>query len=279
MTFADGLASGAAVGWRKCGSRQRLQAKALRIFVLCCFVGGCSSSQRMSTVDRKYGVSASPRVISQQSGYGQRAMPKGGGVYKVGKPYQIAGRWYHPREEPDYVESGIASWYGADFHGRKTANGEIYDMNALTAAHRTLPMPSYAYVTALKTGRTVLVRINDRGPFAGNRIIDLSKATATALGIKSDGISKVRVRYAGRAPLNGDDRHERRFLAAQGGGSFGASGDSYAVAQSYPARQVPQSGVSTRHRTVKARDYSSHQSRPSSRGWSLMGYRQSLGRR
>jgi peptidoglycan lytic transglycosylase len=275
MTFADGRMSGAAVAVRRRGSRQELQAKGLRILVLCCFVGGCSSSERLSTVDRKYGVSASPRVISEQSSYQRASLPKGGGSYKVGKPYQIAGRWYHPREEPNYAETGIASWYGADFHGRKTANGEIYDMNALTAAHRTLPLPSYAYVTALKTGRTVLVRINDRGPFAGNRIIDLSKATATALGLKTDGLGKVRVRYAGRAPLNGDDRHERRFLAAQ----RGPVARDYATAQSFPARRRPSRRVSRPPMAVGGRAYSSRQPTASTRGWSLTGYRQSLGRR
>jgi rare lipoprotein A len=140
---------------------------------------------------------------------------KGGGVYKVGIPYQINGQWFVPREEPAYDRLGIASWYGADFHGRKTANGEVYDMDALTAAHPTLPMPSYAYVTNMQNGRTVLVRINDRGPYAHNRIIDLSRRTAFLLGIAERGTSQVRVRYAGPAPLDGNDRREWRFLAAQ----------------------------------------------------------------
>ena len=142
-------------------------------------------------------------------------IPKGGGAYKLGSPYKIAGRWYVPAEDPNYDRSGIASWYGADFHGRKTANGEIFDMHALTAAHPTLPIPSYVYVTSLKTGRTVLVRINDRGPYAHDRIMDLSRRTAEVLGVAGAGVSEVRVRYAGRAPLNGDDSHERRYLASQ----------------------------------------------------------------
>ncbi len=166
---------------------------------------GCSSSTRDKT-----GVSASPRV----AGPGQ-AIPKGGGVYKVGKPYMVSGRWYTPREQPDYDATGIASWYGDDFHGRKTANGEIYDMNALTAAHPTLPMPTYAYVTNLANGRTVLVRVNDRGPFVADRIIDLSRASSRALGLERQGLGRVRVRYAGRAPLDGHDARERRFLASQ----------------------------------------------------------------
>jgi len=170
------------------------------------FASGCSSGGP----DPQWGVSASPRVIGPHD-----RIPKGGGVYKVGKPYVVGGRWYTPRPQPGYDAAGIASWYGDDFHGRKTSNGEIYDMRALTAAHPTLPLPSYAYVTSLENGRTILVRINDRGPYVGNRIIDLSRASAAALGLKGQGLGRVRVRYAGHAPLNGDDTRERRFLAQQ----------------------------------------------------------------
>lgn len=185
-------------------------------------VAGCSRStaerpsaplSRASTsgsTDPRTGTSASPRVYAE----GQ-PIPKGGGVYKIGSPYKIAGRWYFPAEDPGYDRSGIASWYGADFHGRKTANGETYDMNALSAAHPTLPIPSYAYVTSIKTGRTVLVRINDRGPYAADRILDMSRRSAESLGLTTAGISEVRVKYAGRAPLSGDDSYERRFLASQ----------------------------------------------------------------
>ena len=97
------------------------------------------------------------------------------GTYKVGKPYQIKGTWYYPKEDFEYEETGIASWYGRKFHGRKTANGERFDMNYLSAAHRTLPMPSIVRVTNLENGRKVVVRINDRGPYVDGRIIDLSK--------------------------------------------------------------------------------------------------------
>lgn len=142
-------------------------------------------------------------------------MPKGGGVYKVGSAYRIAGRWYVPREDPTYDQVGIASWYGADFHGRRTANGEIFDRHALTAAHPTLPIPSYAYVTNLENGRTLLLRINDRGPYAHERIIDLSQAAARLLDTERKGVARVRVRYAGRAPLDGNDSQEQRFLASQ----------------------------------------------------------------
>ena len=139
----------------------------------------------------------------------------GRGTYKIGKPYQIKGQWYYPKEQPSYDEVGVASWYGADFHGGKTANGEIFDMHSLTAAHKTLPLPSYAEVTNLANGRTVLVRINNRGPFVGNRLIDLSRGTARILGFEGKGLSRVRVRYIGRAPLDGDTSRERAYLMAQ----------------------------------------------------------------
>jgi rare lipoprotein A len=142
-------------------------------------------------------------------------VPKGGGIYKVGNPYQVSGRWYVPREDTQYARSGVASWYGAAFHGRRTANGEIYDMHALTAGHPTLPLPSYAYVTNLDNGRTILVRINDRGPYVNDRLIDLSLRSAHELGYSRRGLARVRVRYVGRAPLDGSDAAERRHLAAQ----------------------------------------------------------------
>ncbi len=142
-------------------------------------------------------------------------MPKGGGVYKVGSPYRVAGRWYVPSEDRAYDRTGVASWYGVSFHGRRTSNGEIYDMYALTAGHPTMPLPSYAYVTNLQNGRTILVRVNDRGPYVNDRLIDLSWQSARTLGFDGHGLARVRVRYAGRAPLDGNDRAERRHLAAQ----------------------------------------------------------------
>lgn len=113
--------------------------------------------------------------------------------YKVGKPYQIGGIWYYPKEDYEHDETGIASWYGTKFHGRKTANGEIYDMNALTAAHRTLPMPSYVRVTNLENGRSLVLRVNDRGPFARSRVIDVSRRGSQLLGFQRQGTAKVRV--------------------------------------------------------------------------------------
>ncbi len=117
------------------------------------------------------------------------------GHYKVGDPYQIKGVWYYPKEEPDYDETGIASWYGPQFHGRDTANGEVFDMNAISAAHRTLPMPSVVQVTNLENGRSMKLRVNDRGPFAHGRIIDLSRRAAQLLGFQRQGIAKVRVQF------------------------------------------------------------------------------------
>lgn len=142
-------------------------------------------------------------------------VPKGGGVYMVGQPYQIGGAWYTPREDPSYDRVGIASWYGELFHGRRTANGEIYDMNRLSAAHPTLPLPVYARVTNLNNGRSIVVRINDRGPYARDRIIDLSRRSAEMLGFRNHGTATVRVTFLGRAPLNGDDSYERQYLASQ----------------------------------------------------------------
>jgi len=116
-----------------------------------------------------------------------------GGVYKVGEPYQVNGIWYTPEVDYGYDETGIASWYGADFHGKLTANGETYDMNEVTAAHKTLPMPSLARVTNLENGRSLIVRINDRGPFVAGRIIDLSRRSAQLLGLEGKGTGRVRV--------------------------------------------------------------------------------------
>ncbi len=119
--------------------------------------------------------------------------PKAAGVYKVGEPYQVAGVWYYPREQPDYDETGIASWYGPDFHGKMTANGETYDMNALTAAHKTLPMPVNVRVTNLENGRSIVLKVNDRGPFVNGRIIDVSRRGAQLLGFSGTGTAPVRV--------------------------------------------------------------------------------------
>lgn len=119
------------------------------------------------------------------------------------RPYQIRGRWYRPEEQPNYDETGLASWYGDQFHGRPTATGERFDMNALTAAHKTLPLPGLVEVTNLANGRRVILRVNDRGPFVDGRIIDLSRGAADALDLRRAGVGEVRVRYLGRAPRLG----------------------------------------------------------------------------
>ncbi|MFN3701538.1 MAG: septal ring lytic transglycosylase RlpA family protein [Alphaproteobacteria bacterium] len=115
------------------------------------------------------------------------------GTFKVGNPYQIDGRWYQPQESYTHQETGIASWYGAKFHGRRTANGEIFDKNELTAAHRTLQMPSLIRVTNLENGRSIILRVNDRGPFAKNRVLDVSQRAAELLGFKNQGTARVKV--------------------------------------------------------------------------------------
>jgi rare lipoprotein A len=172
--------------------------------------GGCSQPERVHQTRFGQSAPASPRVITDS-----QPVPRGGGTYKVGEPYQIDGQWFVPREEPAYEHSGIASFYAADFHGRRTSNGEVFDIWALTAAHPTLPLPSYAYVTNLENGRTLLVRVNDRGPYAKGRVIDVSRTTARYLGFETQGTARVRVRYAGQAPLSGEDGHEQQFLANQ----------------------------------------------------------------
>jgi rare lipoprotein A len=126
-------------------------------------------------------------------------VPPSAGVYKVGSPYQIGDTWYYPHEQPDYDETGIASWYGPTFYGHHTADGEMYDPESLTAAHRTLPMPVNVRVTNLENGKSLVVRVNDRGPFARGRIIDLSEKAAKLLGVYAAGTARVRVTYVSRA--------------------------------------------------------------------------------
>jgi rare lipoprotein A len=125
------------------------------------------------------------------------------GRYKVGQPYQINGRWYYPEYDPSYDRVGTASWYGDDFHGLPTANGEVFDKELITAAHPTLPLPSLVRVTNLENGRSVDLRVNDRGPFVDDRLIDLSQAAARELGYEGKGLAKVRVTFMGLADAAG----------------------------------------------------------------------------
>jgi rare lipoprotein A len=167
----------------------------------CLALANCAASKVINN-DSKY----SPRVVTDGE-----PVPKGGGAYRVGQPYTINGQTYYPSENPAYRAEGIASWYGPDFHGRLTANGEIFDMHGISAAHPTMPLPSYARVTNLDNGRSIIVRVNDRGPYARNRIIDVSIGAANALHFYGDGLAHVRVEYVGRAPLEGSD--DRVLLA------------------------------------------------------------------
>jgi rare lipoprotein A len=134
--------------------------------------------------------------------------------YKTGQPYEVRGVWYYPKEQPNYDEIGIASWYGDAFHNRFTADGEVFDMNLPSAAHTTLPLPSLVEVTNLGNGKTLVVRVNDRGPFVDGRIIDLSKEAAAELGFVAAGVTRVRVRYVGRAPDPGGMSARQEFASA-----------------------------------------------------------------
>src|SRR5262245_32896897 len=193
----------------------------------CMALANCSSGNLASKVDPRYGVSASPRVVAE----GERA-PKGGGTYRIGKPYMVGGRMYVPEENKDYRAEGLASWYGRDFHGRLTANGEVFDMESISAAHPTLPMPSYVRVTNLANRKSLIVRVNDRGPYHMNREIDLSMRAAQLLGFHNDGVGRVRVEYVGPAPLEGSD--DRRLIATLRDGAPAQAPSAILVASAKP---------------------------------------------
>src|SRR6202140_3245786 len=181
-------------------------ARGVAAAAACLVLANCASSGIASRVDPKYGVSSSPRVVALGD-----PVPKGGGTYRVGKPYTVAGRVYIPEEDANYREEGLASWYGDDFHGRLTANGEVFDMASLSAAHPTLPIPCYARVTNLSNGKSLIVRVNDRGPYHDNRVMDVSNKAAELLEFKGNGVARVRVEYVARAPLEGSD--DRQLMA------------------------------------------------------------------
>jgi rare lipoprotein A len=203
-------------------------ARSAAVVGACLALANCASSGKFaSRVDPRYGVSSSPRVVADGE-----AVPKGGGTYRVGKPYMVAGRMYVPEEDVNYREEGLASWYGDDFHGRLTANGEVFDMDSLSAAHPTLPMPCYARVTNLANGKSLVVRVNDRGPYHGNRLIDVSNKAAELLEFKSNGVARVRVEYVGRAPLEGSD--DRQLIATLRTGVPAPSPSLVRVASAHP---------------------------------------------
>ncbi len=241
--------------------RKRLLAQVLAGLCASAFLSACTTSEPVKVsykpkaksteyfAEKEYGVKASPRVIAAAlhlPGVKAKRLPRGGGREQVGKPYKIRGKWYYPREEMAYDKSGTASWYGAAFHGRKTANGEIYDMNQLSAAHPTMPLPSYARVTNLANGNTLIVRVNDRGPYAHNRLIDMSKRAAEMLDYTGSGTAQVRVQYVGRAPVHGND--DQYLIASfQKGGGGAAPEDAMQpnvmVAMAGPTPELP--GVNT----------------------------------
>ncbi|MGH6834083.1 MAG: septal ring lytic transglycosylase RlpA family protein [Methylocella sp.] len=175
-------------------------------------LGGCAQPpQRLAYANSKeyfpssiYGP-ASPRVVADGE-----PVPRGGGRYMLGEPYTVAGLTYYPSEK-HYAAIGLASWYGDAFHGRRTANGEVFDRDSISAAHPTLPLPSYARVTNLRNHYSMIVRINDRGPFAGNRIMDVSRKTAEVLDFRQRGTTPVKIEYIGGASLAGSN--DQKLLA------------------------------------------------------------------
>ena len=180
--------------------------KAWALFSVAASIAGCAQAPTPRHVSSRehfspaiYG-KASPRVVADGE-----PIPRGGGVYLVGHAYRVAGHTYVPREYDSYSAVGMASWYGDAFHGRRTANGEVYDKDSISAAHPTMPLPSYARVTNLSNGRSIIVRVNDRGPFHGGRVMDVSSRVADALDFKGAGTARVKVEYAGRAPMEGSD--------------------------------------------------------------------------
>jgi rare lipoprotein A len=162
-------------------------------------VGACATSRAVNRLPPVIG--HAPQAAAPASPTPPAVVPNP--VYKVGNPYQVAGIWYYPKEQPDYDETGIASWYGIDYHGKLTSDGEVFDRNGISAAHPTLPMPVNVRVTNLENGRSLVVRINDRGPFVNGRILDLSEHAADLLGFRLKGIARVRVTFLGQADLYG----------------------------------------------------------------------------
>ena len=186
----------------------------------CLALANCSVSEKFARKDKSQRVAEDAEIA------------KGGGHYKVGKPYSINGRVYEPAEEPNYRAEGVASWYGPDFHGGRTANGETYNMHGYSAAHPTLPLPSYARVTNLSNGKSMIVRVNNRGPFVHNRLVDLSVGTAKALDFYGRGLARVRLEYVGRAPVDGSD--DRMLLATLREGSPAPAPSQVMVASAKP---------------------------------------------
>jgi rare lipoprotein A len=177
-----------------------VMGRLLGVSLLALTLANCATPPEKGKSGNKYGVKASPKVI--QDG---EPVPKGGGYDMVGKPYTVAGKLYVPKEIKGYSATGTASWYGPQFHGRLTANGEVFDRDSVSIAHPTMPLPSYVRVTNTLNGRSIIARANDRGPYHDDRLVDVSEQVATSLGFKHLGTARVRVDYLGRAPMEGDD--------------------------------------------------------------------------
>ena len=200
--------------------RFRQFSRLLAIFGLLTFITACAETNLAVETTK---------VVTRQE-------PDVTGPYKVGKPYQVKGVWYYPQADYNYDETGIASWYGPGFHSKATANGETYDENDLTAAHKTLPMPSLVRVTNLENGRSIVVRINDRGPFVNNRVIDMSRRGAQLLGFEQNGTAKVRVQIM---------KEESMMLAAKAssrGGDVFSPPPAAAPAGTVTAQALPPAG-------------------------------------
>ena len=231
-----------------CSARLSASLKLAALAAIAVAISGCAQQQtrrysgatggKEYFAEGKYG-KASPRVVLMGED-----VPKGGGRYLVGRPYRIAGRTYVPSEkQAGYTVTGTASWYGAAFHGRRTANGEIYDMASITAAHPTMPLPSYARVTNLKNGKSIVVRVNDRGPYHGGRVMDMSSRVADLLDFKGAGTARVKVDYIGKAGLGGSD--DRQLAATLSIGApaqlagYETPVSAPAVATADPAQEPP----------------------------------------
>ena len=173
----------------------------VRVFVICVIglcVAQCMPQAKLNAV--------APDVVAQASTKSESdTPPKTIGYDKTGKPYTVAGKLYVPREEKGYSATGLASWYGPSFHGRETANGEVFNRNSVSIAHPTMPLPSYVRVTNVLNGRSIIARVNDRGPFHGNRLVDVSEQVAIGLNFKHLGTARLKVDYIGRAPVSADD--------------------------------------------------------------------------
>ncbi len=173
-----------------------VRAVAVSVIGLC--VAQCMPEAKLASVV--------PDVVTQTFSKSEpEYLPKGIGYDKTGKPYTVAGKLYVPREEKGYTATGLASWYGPSFHGRETANGEVFDRNSVSIAHPTMPLPSYVRVTNVLNGRSIIARVNDRGPFHGNRLVDVSEQVAIGLNFKHLGTARLKVDYIGRAPVSTDD--------------------------------------------------------------------------